>query len=53
MDQAGASDTLSVCVIRKKCADVGANVMVVCGPSPVPVATGSLHVTPSADTCTE
>ena len=52
IDHAGASATVSVCVIRRNFARVGAKVTVVCAPSPLPSATGLLHVVPSVDTCT-
>ena len=52
IDHAGASEAVSVCVIRMNLARVGANAMVVCAPSPLPSATGLLHVVPSVDVWT-
>jgi hypothetical protein len=53
MDHAGAPATLSVWVIRRNLARVGANAIVVRAPSALPSATGVLHFLPSVDTCTE
>ena len=53
IDQAGASVPGSVCVRRTNLARAGGNVIDVRELSPLPSATGWLHVVPSVDVWTE